>query len=80
MKNAVWADYLKVMEKGSREAAWVFAQKHFSKDSADYKAAQRFHAPTKKQRNETAARWAAIKATTQSEINRHCQFDGLPKL
>jgi len=29
---------------------------------------------------ESYLRWKAITATTQDEINRHCQFEGLPLL
>ena len=29
---------------------------------------------------ESYQRWKAITATTQAEINRHCQFQGLPGL
>lgn len=29
---------------------------------------------------ESYQRWKAINKTTQAEINRHCQFEGLPRV
>jgi hypothetical protein len=72
-KLATWADYLAVNESRGGSAAWAFAQANFAKSSEDYKAAQRFHAPSAAQKRESRARIAAVAAVTAAEARVHCQ-------
>ncbi len=75
-----WAKYLKVMENDGKAAAWNFAKKNFAKTSPDYISAQKFHAPTAKNRIESVKRQNAIKSVSKKEIFENCQFAGLPKV
>ncbi len=78
--SATWKNYLDVMNAEGKDAAWKFARKAFDKNSVDFKAAQRFHAPTAADKKQSEKRQAAIAATSKKEILQNCQFAGLRKL
>lgn len=78
-KPVTWGQFADAMLDGKRqEAESLFAR---MTDAQMIENARRWlYGPTAKQRQESRERQRAINATTQAEINRHCQFDGLPRM
>jgi hypothetical protein len=75
MKN--WTEFNRAYDRGaSHDQLLAIARKMTGTDHA---AAMRVLNPTKRQRQESAQRQAAINATTRAEIDTHCQLTGLPK-
>lgn len=76
---ANWKDYLKVMDKKGRAAAWEFAKANFKVGSVDYESAKRFHSPSASDKRESLARQTAINSVSKREIRANCRFEGFFK-
>jgi uncharacterized lipoprotein YehR (DUF1307 family) len=73
--KSLWGKFADAMLDGRQEEAKrIMGQM----SGTELESAQRWiDGPTAKQRQESIVRQQAINTTTQEEINRHCQFDGL---